>query len=112
MEKKLIIAVLAALLLFSAQTSYAMRIGFGVSINVSDTQKAKKELKTVVFQSDIHCKNCVTKVTENISYLKGVKDLQVSLEDHTITVTFDPKKISENTIMSEIRKLGFTAIIK
>ena len=38
---------------------------------------------------------------------KGVKKLDVSLENHTVTVTFDPSKTDAGKIAAAIRKLGY-----
>lgn len=76
--------------------------------------KASKSAKeeTVTFRTNLHCKNCVKKVNENIAFEKGVKDLNVSLEKQTITVTFDPSKTSVETLAKAIRKLGYAAELK
>ncbi len=63
-----------------------------VSVNgvalVSAAKAPKGEIKTVVFATKLHCKNCVAKVNENISFEKGVKDLKVDLEAQTITIKY------------------------
>ena len=64
--------------------------------------KPKKEYVTVVYDVHLHCESCVKKVTE-----KGVKKLDVSLENHTVTVTFDPSKTDAGKIAAAIRKLGY-----
>lgn len=71
--------------------------------------RAKKEIKTVVFSAHLHCKNCVKKVEENIAYEKGVEDLKVSLENQTITVTYDASKTSVEKLAAAIGKLGYPA---
>lgn len=68
--------------------------------------------RTVVFSTHLHCKNCANKVVENISYVKGVKDLKVSLEKQEISVTFDPSKTNVETLAAEIRKLGYPAQVQ
>lgn len=68
-----------------------------------------KGSETVVFSTKLHCKNCVKKVVENISFVKGVKDLDVSLEKQQIKVVFDPAKTSAATLETEIKKLGYPA---
>lgn len=70
---------------------------------------AAKELKTVVFATHLHCDNCAKKVTENISYVKGVKDLKVSLEKQEIKVVYDAAKTDAAKLSAEIRKLGYPA---
>lgn len=72
-------------------------------------KKAKVQLEAVVFQTNLHCAECVKKVMENISFEKGVKDLEVSLEQQTITVTFNPSKTSVETLQKAINKLGYNA---
>lgn len=68
-----------------------------------------KDIKTVTFNTHMHCENCVKKVIENISFLKGVKDLDVSLEKQQITVKYDAAKTDEKTLGGEIVKLGYPA---
>ena len=70
---------------------------------------ADKKTETVTFKTTIHCKNCVKKVNDNISFEKGVKDLKVSLEDKLVTVTYDPSKTDEATLAKAIEKLGYKA---
>lgn len=82
------------------------------SASASDTIIAgapKKEVKTVVFKVGLHCQNCVKKVKENISFEKGVKGLEVSLDNKTVTVTYDPTKTDVPTLKKAIEKLGYKA---
>lgn len=68
-----------------------------------------KKTETVTYAVNIHCKNCVEKVTDNISFVKGVVDLKVSLTDKTVTVTYNPAKTDEATLQKAIEKLGYSA---
>ena len=70
----------------------------------------KKDIRTVTFKSSMHCENCVKKLTDNLAYAKGVKDLKISLEQNTITVTYDATKTSEETLAGLIKKLGYSAV--
>ena len=72
-------------------------------------KKVKKEKKTVTYNVNMHCKNCVAKKTDNVSFVKGVEDLKVSLDEKTVTVTYDPAKTDEATLQKAIEKLGYTA---
>ena len=73
---------------------------------------APKEIRTVSFKTHLHCENCVKKVVENISYVKGVKDLEVSLEKQEINVKYDAAKTDESKLAAEIVKLGYPAVNK
>ena len=68
----------------------------------------KKKTQTVSFKTSMHCKNCVKKITDNISFEKGVKDLKVSLDNKLVTITYDPSKTEEATLAKAIEKLGYT----
>jgi copper chaperone CopZ len=71
--------------------------------------RVKKEKKTVTYNVNMHCKNCVAKITDNVSFVKGVEDLKVSLDEKTVTITYDPAKTDEATLQKAIEKLGYTA---
>ena len=72
-------------------------------------QKDKKNNLTVTYKVSMHCENCVEKITENISFLKGVEDLKVSLNQKIVAVTYNPAKTDEATLKKAIEKLGYTA---
>lgn len=80
------------------------------SLNVAGSQsaKAKKKTATVTFKTSIRCHNCVKKITENISFEKGVKDLSVSLDEKLVTITYDPSRTDEATLAKALEKLGYT----
>ena len=67
----------------------------------------KKETKTVTFKTTMHCENCVKKVTENISFLRGVKDLKVSLEENVVTITYDPRKTDVKGLQEGMKNIGY-----
>ena len=69
--------------------------------------KPGKELKEVTFSVSMHCEKCVGKITENISFEKGVKDLKVSLDERTVRIKYDASKTSEEKLKSAIEALGY-----
>ena len=113
---KIIILALAAIIASSATASAA---NFQEPTNfveqTSDNtpkKKAPKEVKRVVFNVHMHCASCVKKVQENIAFEKGVKDLKVSLDEHTVDILYDPAKTSEQTLKAAIEALGYSASVK
>lgn len=110
MKRTIVILMASVACLCASQT---------VSASVSSAEnavvsfRAKKDIRTVVFSTHLHCKNCVKKVQENISYEKGVEDLNVSLENQTITVTYDASKTTVEKLAAAIGKLGYaTKVVK
>ncbi|XP_006877002.1 PREDICTED: copper-transporting ATPase 2 isoform X1 [Chrysochloris asiatica] len=53
----------------------------------------------------MHCKSCVINIEENISQLPGVQSVQVSLENRTAQVQFEPSCISPVSIKKTIEAL-------
>lgn len=54
-------------------------------------------------------KMCEKKITSNLPFEKGVTDLNVSLSDNTITITYDPAKSDTEKIIKAFKKIGFNA---
>ncbi|MGN1233574.1 MAG: heavy-metal-associated domain-containing protein [Candidatus Cryptobacteroides sp.] len=72
----------------------------------------KAATKTVTFNVTMHCEKCVKKVNENIAFEKGVKDLVVSLDKKTVTVTYDPAKTDVAKLKAALEKLGYKVTLK
>ena len=79
----------------------------GVSANVA--AKPKTETNTVTYNVNMHCQNCVNRISDNLSFIDGVKDIKVSLKNKTVTIKFDPAKVDEARFVENIEKLGYTA---
>ena len=105
--KQILILVFFALLLASP-LAFATDNGTVSTLQDNKTKNDKRTV-TVTYNVSIHCQNCVEKVTDNISFLKGVEDLKVSLDKKTVVITYDPAKTDEATLQKAIEKLGYTA---
>lgn len=102
--KKIIITILTAFVAFSATA-----VASDSSTPVEQTSKQKKqkaEIKEVTFKVELHCQNCVKKVRENLSFEKGVKDLQICMEDQIVSLKYDASKTNVETLKNAIVKLG------
>ncbi len=106
--KKTIILTLAALMTVSVSSAVASVVDATEPSALTDKKPRKKgEIKEVVFNVHLHCANCVKKVEENIAFEKGVKGLEVSLENQTVAIKYDAAKTSEATLKAAIEKLGY-----
>lgn len=70
-----------------------------------------KDIKTVVFTTtpQMHCANCEKKVKNNLRFEKGVKTIDTSVKDQTVTVTYDADKTTVETLLKGFTKFGYTA---
>ena len=103
--KKTVILILAALVAFVAPSMVSMNSE--ASAQIIKKSKQKSEIKGVTFNVELHCAGCVKKVQENIAFEKGVKDLNVCLEDQIVSIKYDASKTSEETLKAAIEKLGY-----
>jgi len=95
--KKTLIIIMAALM--------AMPV-----LSMADNKPAKKkkgEIKEVTFVVDFDCENCAKKIRENVSFEKGVKGLEISVEDKTVALKYDAAKTSEPVLKASIEELGY-----
>ena len=79
------------------------------TVTISDQKPKKAETATVTFKTTMTCKNCVKKITENMSFERGVVDLKVTLETKEVMIKYNPAKTDEETLAKAIRKLGYEA---
>ena len=72
-------------------------------------QKKQANIQEVTFVTTIDCKNCVKKVEANLPYEKGIKDMNVNLDDKTIWIKYDADKTDKEKLAAAIVKLGYEA---
>ena len=104
--KRTVILIIAAMM--ALPVSYAAAAEVQTSKEIAQKPKKQKaQVKEVTFRVHLHCENCVAKVFDNMSRAKGVKDLEVSLDNQTVAIKYDASKTSEETLKASIEKLGY-----
>jgi len=112
MKKALVLIAAAAMMLVAAPSVSAANAEQNPQKTVKKAaKKSTTETRVVKFQTSIHCKNCGAKVQDNVSFEKGVKDLQVAVAEKVVTITYDPSKTSVEKLAAAINKLGYTATV-
>ena len=94
--KKIIVLCLVALL------------GVGMAV-AQGPKKGGKSVTTTVFMTNLDCQGCAKKITDTIPYEKGVKDVKVDVDTKTVTVTFDPAKTNNETLVKAFAKVKIEA---
>ena len=105
----LILAIAASLCTISVSASAQARSSKKARTEKPSKPKSAEGLSTVTFVTNMHCENCVKKITENLSFMRGVKDLDVSLDSKEVTVKYDSLKTSEAAFVKELGRLGYKA---
>ncbi|MBQ8065711.1 MAG: heavy-metal-associated domain-containing protein [Prevotella sp.] len=75
------------------------------------TAAIAKNIKTAVFTTvpQMHCDNCEQKIKKNVRFVKGVKEIKTSIEQQTVTVTYDADKTSPEKIIDGFKRINYSA---
>lgn len=77
---------------------------------ISTATVLAKDLRVAVFKvTKMHCENCEKKITNNIRFEKGVKDITTDLETKVVTVTYDADKNTVANIQAGFKKINYEA---
>ncbi|MBP3343379.1 MAG: heavy-metal-associated domain-containing protein [Bacteroidales bacterium] len=77
-----------------------------LSAQAQNKKKAPK-YEEVTFSAHIHCNNCKAKCDAALPYIKGVKDVKVSVEEQTVWFKYDPTKVTKQKLGAELAELGY-----
>jgi len=67
----------------------------------------KNKTETTNYLVSLDCQHCVDVITKDLAFTKGVRDLNFSIENKTVAVTYRTDKISKKIIAEKIRNLGY-----
>ena len=81
-------------------------LGLLLFIPVLPKAYAKAYKQKVTFYVYLHCDACISKIMKNIAYEKGVMDIECSIENQTVVVTYDANKTDIPTLQKEFEKIG------
>lgn len=73
-----------------------------------------KDIKTAVLtvSPQMTCENCENRITENLRYIAGIKDIKASAKKQTITIEFDADKTSPDAFVKSLEKIGYAASVQ
>ena len=81
-----------------------------LAVLTAEAASAPKNTKTVVFATDIDCDHCKQKILNNVPVLgKGVEEVVVDVPTKRVTVTYNPEKTDEATLVKGFAKLKVKA---
>ena len=70
-----------------------------------------KDIKTlrVTTTPQMHCENCEKKIKGNMRFEKGVKKIDTSIPEQTVTIEYDAEKTSSEQLIKAFGKFGYQA---
>ncbi|MBP5560915.1 MAG: heavy-metal-associated domain-containing protein [Muribaculaceae bacterium] len=70
-----------------------------------------KDIKTLVVTTipQMHCENCENKIKGNLRFEKGVKKIETSIPDQTVTIEYDADKTGAEKLIDAFKKFGYEA---
>ena len=70
-----------------------------------------KDIRTLVVTTNpqMHCKNCEKRVVNNLKDVKGIKSIETSVADQTVTIQYNAKKTNEEALINAFAAFGMKA---
>lgn len=56
----------------------------------------------------MHCPNCENRIKKNIRFVKGVKKIETSVPNQTVTIIYDKSKSSYDDFSAAFKKIGYS----
>lgn len=83
-----------------------MLVAVPAFMSAKDNNKA-----TVVFtvSPKMTCQNCENKIKSNLRFEKGVSSIVTNLKEQTVTITYNPAKVSPERLTEAFKKIGYAA---
>ncbi len=78
-----------------------------VRVSVSDSHSKELRVLVITPTPQMHCQNCENKIKSNLRFERGVKRIDTSIKEQTVTVTYDPAKTSVDKIQSAMKSIGY-----
>lgn len=68
-----------------------------------------KDLRVLVMTPtpQMHCESCENKIKKNLRFESGVKKIETSIKDQTVTVTYDATKTDVKKVQAAMKEIGY-----
>lgn len=68
-----------------------------------------KDLRVLVMTPtpQMHCESCENKIKKNLRFESGVKKIETSVKEQTVTVTYDATKTNVEKLQAAMKKIGY-----
>lgn len=90
------------------------KIMLSMMIALMAVAASAKDIRTLVVttQPVMHCDGCEKKIKNNLRFEKGIKSIETSIPNQSVTITYDAEKNNPEKIMKAFGKFGYKATEK
>ena len=84
-----------------------------ISLELCEISLVFREIKTVFFTTtpQMHCAACENKIKSNLRFEKGIKSIETSVPNQTVTVEYNADKTTSEKLQKGFEKFGYKARI-
>ncbi len=87
----------------------ALSLAFGAAAQTKTDKATKDELQTITIKTSAVCDMCKETIEKAMAFEKGVKTSELNVDTKILTVTFNPKKTSDEKIKKAVTFAGYDA---
>lgn len=84
----------------------AVVIASGLAVTYA--KDVKTDTLCITTSPQMHCANCEKKIKSNIRFVKGIKKIQTSVSDQTVTIVYESGKSDYKAIEAAFAKIGYS----
>ena len=88
---------------------YLLATIFTFTVLAASAQGKRSKPKTVEIQTSAICEMCQMTIEEDLTFEKGVRTVELNLDNKVVTVVFNDKRTNPDKIRKRISKLGYHA---
>lgn len=82
-------------------------MAFATLFSLNALAETNADTLVVIPNPRMTCENCVKKIKQNIRFVKGTKNIIVSLPQQTVTIVYDKQKSGYDDYTAAFRKIGY-----
>jgi len=84
-------------------------IGLLSIISYDSYGQDESKIKKIDIKVSLQCEMCKERILNDLSFEKGVKDIEVNIEEKSVVVTYNLDKTTPEKIRTAISKIGYDA---
>lgn len=72
--------------------------------STNEKPQIQSKEKVVYISASVNCTNCPNEIKKQLSYVKGIKGINIDIEKGLLIILYDSTKTNEQTILKEVLK--------